>query len=264
MNEVLKTLRANGLVKIVVGENDGEEATVPEIFFIQRALLETASEYFKKVIKDTQTEDTEQVTLNFPEDDVDAWKMMLFWLVKGDVPSLQEYAEVFEEWMAYDRQLPLVRCWVLGEKFQLPGFQNGIMAMLQETLSGGRNGNYLNLQALQKAFRETNAGSELRLFAAEDIARQLEVPNEVDTCSFEDDFGDVAGFAGEIVDAVLRRHGNEMKQNCESAFPSPSYRDVSRFVKPVEKRTRKKRKLAIIEGQEHHEHYEQNYFQDFQ
>ncbi|KAK3619868.1 hypothetical protein LTR56_023762 [Elasticomyces elasticus] len=250
MHEVLGTLEDDALIKIVVGEDEGLGVGI-EIFHIRQSLLEAASHRFTHAIKEERQDGESQVTLTIPDDDVFPWKMLLHWLVKRELPSDELYAEDFAYLNPDDSHLPLIRCWILGERFDLTVFQNLIMEMIKAALSGACDGRYLSHASLQEAFQCTEPGSGVRLLAVEDIAYQLEYSSGVKVGMLDKDFGGVTGFIGELMEAVLRKHGNEMSGLYDKiSFASPSYTDPARFVKeePLRRATAmEKRRVAVTE-----------------
>ncbi|KAK4895433.1 hypothetical protein LTR27_006497 [Elasticomyces elasticus] len=250
MHEVLGTLKDDALIKIVVGEDDGYGEGI-ETFFIEKSLLEAASHRFTDAIKEERQDGVSQITLTIPDDDVFSWKMLLHWLVNRELPSDELYAEDFAYLNPDDSHLPLIRCWILGERFDLTIFQNLIMEMIKAALSGDCDGLFLSHASLQEAFQHTEPGSGVRLLAAEDIAYQLEYSDDVKPGTLDKDFGGVTGFIGELLEAVLRKHGNEMSGLYDKiSFASPSYTDPSRFVKELPSRrstATEKRRVAVTE-----------------
>ncbi|KAK4910643.1 hypothetical protein LTR49_020678 [Elasticomyces elasticus] len=230
MHEVLGALKNDALIKIVVGEDEGLGVGI-ETFHIGQSLLEAASHRFTDAIKEERQDGESQITLTIPDDDIFPWKMLLHWLVKRELPSDELYAE--EREVRPDR------------------FQNLIMEMIKAALSGACDGLYLSQASLQEAFQHTEPGSGVRLLAAEDIAYQLEYSDGVKVGMLDDDFGGVKGFIGELVGAVLRKHGDEMSGLYDKInFASPSYTDPARFVKEMPSRrstATEKRRVAVTE-----------------
>ncbi|KAK5741936.1 hypothetical protein LTR17_003684 [Elasticomyces elasticus] len=250
MHEVPGTLEDDALIKIVVGEDEGSGVGI-ETFHIRQSLLEAASHRFTDAIKEERQDGVSQITLTIPDDDVFPWKMLLHWLVNRELPSDELYAEEFAYLNPEDSHLPLIRCWILGERFDLTIFQNLIMEMIKAALSGDCDGLYLSQASLQEAFQHTEPGSGVRLLAAEDIAYQLEYKDGVEVRTLDKDFVGVEGFIGELLEAVQRKHGNEMTGLYNKiSFASPSYTDPTRFVKeePLRRSTAtEKRRVAVTE-----------------
>lgn len=84
-------------------------------FHVQQSTLEDACPYFAKALQDKGFREGQQGYLNFPHDDLEAWEMLLYWIRKQGLPRT-----------LYDLD-PLITCWVMGDKYGIPGFQDAVM-----------------------------------------------------------------------------------------------------------------------------------------
>lgn len=89
-----------------------------------------------------------------PDDDHKAWTVLIHWLVRV---CLSNEAEV--------DQLLLVRCWALGEKYELKSFRDEVMlAMLLFC-----DDEMIEVETVRRAFELTKPGSKLRCLMAEEL-----------------------------------------------------------------------------------------------
>lgn len=101
-------------------------ADIDEPLFISRNLLARSSSVFEELLQQTNTTPQDHAcVLRFPEDNLDAWKLLMFWMTQKRVPEVYELLEPDDCDPSY-----LVRCWCLGDKYQLPLFQDAVMHQL--------------------------------------------------------------------------------------------------------------------------------------
>ncbi|KAK4963049.1 hypothetical protein LTR10_000677 [Elasticomyces elasticus] len=215
LQRVLEKLRNERLIVIFVGKD-------AKPFRIQQCLLEGVSEHFKRVFENEERTSDESGTLSFPEDDISAWEQLVYWMVTSNMSSITQPSNDGESQADLaERQLLLVRCWAIGEKYAVCDFRETIMSSL---LAGAGVEKHFRVEAITEAFATTPPGSRLRLLMAEDVARQL---NYHHSMKFEDldSFGSLPSVTSEVVDAVSRWHedcGDESDRLCATS-------DTTRF-----------------------------------
>lgn len=180
------------MINIIAGEGEKQKT-----FKVQEALLRTTSPVFAAALRNEHLGESERGVLRFPEDDGEAWKLLLFWIFKCELP---DYSQVKTSSLGEcDRLLILfVHCWILGDKYQLPKFQDLIMLelllKLQDTTLRGF--------ALQKAVETTPPGSKLRQLAVrETVFSAIEERNGFE--GYEAALNTV-GFGLEVVQGIER------------------------------------------------------------
>ncbi|GAB1730333.1 hypothetical protein NU195Hw_g8564t1 [Hortaea werneckii] len=139
MNEIREfanSLKYDRLVKIKVGINENEQA-----FLISQRRLESASEYIK-----------------FPKDDYDAWAVLVFWMMNT--------FNIAKEELTPDL---LIKSWVLGDKYEIPEFQDQIMLELLFTFEE----DYATEDIIRLGSELSPTGSVLKRLIAEEAAVAL-------------------------------------------------------------------------------------------
>lgn len=104
-----RSLGTENLVKLEIGPS---ARTVQ----VQKTLLEDVSPWFKERI---ELSDLDHYNFMLRVDDVEAWKVLLFWLMKKHLPSELETTKLL-----------LVKTWVLCEKYGIASFQDEVMLEL--------------------------------------------------------------------------------------------------------------------------------------
>lgn len=119
-----RRLKSDRLIKVFIGD-----ATHP--YLIPQSTLEAASAYFTEAIRHEYLglgSFHENGVLRVPEGDHEVWKMLLFWLVKGEMPT-----DIREDLVGYDihaMQTLMVKCWVAGGVYMIPDFQDSAILHL--------------------------------------------------------------------------------------------------------------------------------------
>ncbi|KAK5709575.1 hypothetical protein LTR17_019659 [Elasticomyces elasticus] len=150
MDAFMQSLQTTRDIKIVIDKE------TPQTFFVQQQLLESTSDYFVKALRNQHLgEKPEPGVLRFPEDRVSAWKLLLFWMYKHELP-----AEVYHHDL-----IPAVRAWALGDRLCIPEFQNHIMLVL---IWSFRN-KVARLGLIKMAVQCSPADSTMRKLMAEEI-----------------------------------------------------------------------------------------------
>ncbi|KAK3113459.1 hypothetical protein LTR53_009232 [Teratosphaeriaceae sp. CCFEE 6253] len=117
MEPFIRSLQSSRDIKIVVGSE------APKTFFVQQRLLESTSKYFVKALKNQHLgEKAEPGVLNFPEDEIASWELLLFWVYKGTYYN-RPITSASQESMTL-----AVDAWALGDRLCIPDFQNQVRA----------------------------------------------------------------------------------------------------------------------------------------
>ncbi|KAK1062672.1 hypothetical protein LTR74_010128 [Friedmanniomyces endolithicus] len=162
--ELAKSLQADRLITIYVGETDGK--TKP--FRVQQVLLEQLSDYFRSALQTDTFAEGEEGRLHFPEDNLNAWKVLLHWVFTRTVPHWDKD----DDGMTIDIELQnlLIDCWVLGDKYHIYNSQNEVMVELLWYYSW-----HIGEEAVFKRGVElTSSDSKLRRLMAEGIVGIME------------------------------------------------------------------------------------------
>lgn len=138
--------------------------------------------------------------LSLPEDDYQAWKVLLYWVAKRCLPK-----------EATDSELLLVHSWALGEKYDIADFQDEVMLALLIRCAGKSMG----IDAIRNAFVETETDSQLSYLMAEELLYRLGQADGKVGAMTEDEIDGIveafveslAGFAATVL-KVRRRCAN--------------------------------------------------------
>lgn len=160
---------------------------------IQESRLTQTADYFAAAFR----HEIETGILRFPEDSLTAWKVLLHWIHEKRLPEIPCGKDSC-------RWLNFVRCWCLGDKYDIAKFQDEVMLESWESISCDCK-DYL--EALREAFEQSPAGSKMRKIQAWCIASAVEKSEEGNLCSASslDDFDDIPGLWRAVVDALSLR-----------------------------------------------------------
>ncbi|RMX94727.1 hypothetical protein D0868_12144 [Hortaea werneckii] len=114
IREFANSLKADRLIRIKVGSNKDDEP-----FLISQRRLESASEYFRKALRQDSFKEGLNGQLDFPEDDHDAWAVFLFWMMNTFTIAKKSLKPDL-----------LIKSWILGDKYGIPEFQDQAMLEL--------------------------------------------------------------------------------------------------------------------------------------
>ncbi|KXT08991.1 hypothetical protein AC579_70 [Pseudocercospora musae] len=118
---VTKSLQTQDqLSKITIGI-DGS----PPIYIQQRTLESVAPWLENALMRDTFIEG-QTGALHFPVDDQEAWQVLVYWIMTREV-AIELTGTMKERARSC---ILCAKCWVLGDKYDIPVFQNGVMAIL--------------------------------------------------------------------------------------------------------------------------------------
>lgn len=155
------------LIKIYAGTSE-----VP--YLVSQAALCNASEYFVKAIKNEHMGKDNIGVLRFPEDDGDAWQVILFWVVKERLPSIDQFpgsseAPLDRQSGGEDVQMNLYQSWILADKYLMPKLQNAIMRKLLSNLEV----NYQGKDSAERALQGHTPSSIIGRLASEGLVERL-------------------------------------------------------------------------------------------
>ncbi|KAK5688477.1 hypothetical protein LTS10_000455 [Elasticomyces elasticus] len=207
MDAMLQSLRlGDRSIKLVIGEP--QNATT---FYISQNLLEQTADYSTSALRNQHLgSSNERDTLHFPEDEVRAWGVLLYWIVKHKLPLVSEVTSsggtVWEsaETSEIDQELS-VRCWVLGDKYGIPAFQDLIMLELLKELDIDTR--RAPITAVKLAFDSTPPGSALRELMAEEAA--MVIKDSGAPYDALDQFDGIVGFTRLLVASMECRDEND-------------------------------------------------------
>jgi hypothetical protein len=161
---------------------------------VQESLLIDISSFFDKALEAERFEEGRTAVLRFPDDNASGWKVLLYWVMRGQVPSGDEFKG--------DEAMALVHAWILGDKYDIEDFQDYVM---MELLCWLQHRSYLP-EMVKTAFENTPRESKLRKLMAEEVAYSIRA---CDAPFWSlDIFDGVEGFIGEFA-AALIRHGEK-------------------------------------------------------
>ncbi|SMQ55185.1 unnamed protein product [Zymoseptoria tritici ST99CH_3D7] len=164
------------LIKIFIG---GSTASPIQV---QQQMLERLSSFFAKALQEDAYLEGIHGVLRFPEDEMDVWEVLIYWMFCRNLPkSLVAAEDCFNscKFTNGTQNLPLaVRCWTTGDKYGIGDFQDAIMLPIlrrlhkmqvdhfegrfEEPYHIGLRHAAFDLQFIQLAFERTSPGSVMR------------------------------------------------------------------------------------------------------
>lgn len=126
---------------------------------VQQKLLESVSPYFTRCLKADTFKEGEQGRLYCPDDNVGAWRVLLYWIMHRKQPDD----------LLVKSDLVAVRCWVLGDKYDIPRFQDEAMFALLAIYSERRP----RKGTIGEAVVSSAPSSKLRKLMAEEVVFML-------------------------------------------------------------------------------------------
>ncbi|KAI6790266.1 hypothetical protein KC332_g18385 [Hortaea werneckii] len=155
IREFANSLKSDRLIRIKVGSNKDDEP-----FLISQRRLESVSEYFRKALRQDSFKEGRTRQIDFPEDDYDAWTVLVFWMMKTfDIAKEELTPEL------------LIKSWVLGDKYEIPEFQDQIMLELLFTFEE----DYATEDIIRLGSGLSPTGSVLKRLIAEEAAVALRI-----------------------------------------------------------------------------------------
>lgn len=128
---------------------------------ISRDILEAHASCFQK-----QYEGSGQRSLHFPDDDVEAVKVMLYWLVEQKLRPIIEKDCFLCDYLH-------MQCYAVGEKYDLVAFQDEVMIKIIDNFSRWADWDFLIWdlgRTISLVFEITKPDSKLREFFVEEAA----------------------------------------------------------------------------------------------
>ena len=136
------------MIKLFIGQQ-----TTP--YLVQETLLTDIATYFANAMKWDDRSSEPSGILRFPDDDEDAWKVLLHWIIKGKLPTTRS---------GQATQMLWVHCWILGDKYNIAAFQDDVMVELVFELAHQKT----SLEIVKTAFEGTIEDCKLRKLMAEE------------------------------------------------------------------------------------------------
>jgi len=132
--------------------------------------------------------------LHFPTDDVDTWEILLYWAIKRTMPHASNFDQD-------DVISLLIRCWVLGDKYQVQTFQNEVILELLRITDGIC---VIRRADLKLGVELTSPGSTLRRMISEEfVAHLYHTEGDPDFSNLNDLDGN--GFIEDLLEAAQAR-----------------------------------------------------------
>lgn len=181
---VRSTMQQDRPIKLYIAQE-------PAPYITTASTLCSISDYFIRSLKHQSSLGGETDVMRFPEDDQTAWETLLYWKLRSKMPEIQGNND--------DRIIQVIRCWILGDKYDVKEFQYLSMLKLSKILQEA----HVKLDAVKLAFDNTTDGSPLRKFLARQTLKTFCDTDEQTGPTSEDFemFDGVSGFITEIVRA---------------------------------------------------------------
>ncbi|KAI5363322.1 Putative SKP1/BTB/POZ domain superfamily protein [Septoria linicola] len=109
-DELFLSLKKGRLITVFIGSE-------PEPIYMQQSLLCGAADYFTNLLTNDTFEEAKTGVVRFPEDDLGAWKILLAWILKREVPQVGGCQPLVN----------LCKAWYLGDKYIMRSFQDQVM-----------------------------------------------------------------------------------------------------------------------------------------
>lgn len=126
-------------------------------YLISESRLKQTSEYFANAIKHENWGVAQDGKLNFPDDDKNAFELMLYYIVEGSLPNSLNTAAVAT-------QKVMIETWAIADKYLIRDLQDLIMV----TLLFQFDNQELDWEVVRCAFERTGEGSKMRRLIAEE------------------------------------------------------------------------------------------------
>ncbi|KAK4506441.1 hypothetical protein PRZ48_000173 [Zasmidium cellare] len=169
---IFESMRNDRLVRIFIGDDDSKP------LLIQQSTICAASPFFKAAFTGANYEEAKSGILRLPEDDLQAWQIFIYWLLKNKIPQGSDLA--------------VIKAWTLGDKYKIPQLQDDVMFAMMEEFDYFEERSMRNIT---HAFSYCPQGSLMRKFLADQVV--LIVKHEQH-----------AGWGSEVVQALCEDPGN--------------------------------------------------------
>ena len=143
----------------------GEQTNGGKPLLVQQSILQSLSDYFTKALRPEAFSEGRAGQLQFPEDGIDTWELLLSWAVKRSMPSWP-FADSLSD---VCRETLLTRSWVLGDKYQILQFQDEVMVELLSFYAESSG----HQAEIKHAVSITAPGSKLRRLMAEELVHLI-------------------------------------------------------------------------------------------
>lgn len=190
-------MKSDRLIKIFIADE------AEPVHLSEKLLLRTSS-WFETALQSKW--ETELGVLRFPDDSLDSWKLFIFWMNYKRIPKSLDILGINDCEISH-----LVRCWILGDKYLVPLFQDAVMIELFQCLHAQsshyprqyslNSGTEVHLDFIQEGFEGCAPGSELRKLLAEYLIWDFKTTHMVTPTSF-DMFDGICGVTGEVLKAL--------------------------------------------------------------
>ncbi|KAK4895407.1 hypothetical protein LTR27_006471 [Elasticomyces elasticus] len=154
----LQSLQSRRDLEIIVG------SLAPQSFYVQQHLFESTTGCSIEPLSTTGTQ-LEPGVLRFPDDDLISWQLLLRWMYQRVVLS-----------GAFENEADLssaMRTWGLGERLDVPDFQNQVMLCILRWL----NEYSIDPELIKNVVKSSHPGSPMRTLMAVETAWQLQNHN---------------------------------------------------------------------------------------
>jgi hypothetical protein len=192
-------LQEDRLIKIYIGDDS-------KPFHVQKAALITLSEYFTRPLKHENSVGGERGVLRFPEDDQTSWQILLHYAIADylvDLDSPDDKQAAMLQW---------IKCWILGDKYNIKDFQDNAMLELLYMLDT----EHIDLEVIKYAFNNTPPNSPLRKLMAREAVLTFYKPSGNPNPQDFEVFDGVSGFVVELMEAFAykdsKRHGSGVRK----------------------------------------------------
>lgn len=162
-----RSLQNEQLIKVYVGERKSEIKP----YLIQQTLLESTSTVFAAAIQPHAFKEGQERCLHFPDDDSTVWGVLVYWIIKREMPKTLS-----------DVPTCCVRCWVLGDRYDIKDFQDQAMLALIRYCEDKR----LDVGVMKEAVSNSAQGTKLRQLVAQEAVRYQNKDKNASLDDFKD------------------------------------------------------------------------------
>lgn len=219
-------LQSDRLIEIYVGDPRAEPPV--KAIKVQQTLLEATSEYFVKALEHENAlgKASEVGVLRFPEDNISAWQVLMYFITRaGTLPPAKDLFHVRTDCDGTDFTLA-IRCWVLGDKYGIPAFQDLVILELLAHLQL----RHFSIGEIKEGFQFTAPGSTLREVLAEETVLEIEYEGRI-IFSELDECDGIPAFTSMIASALSAYHTNGGTEGLLPRVPWEVDRAVTRWTK---------------------------------
>jgi hypothetical protein len=177
-----------------------------EPYLVPRSTLYETSESFEKAMQHAgNLGSRDPHTLTFPDDNAEAWDFLLYYMLKGLVPSSYH--------LKTDYVMRCVHSWILGDKYGINCFQDLIMLELLRHLDADWDNDLITTEVLKTILTTAPAESKLAILAIEEVVVQHH-DKGFGTEADLDELAAIPGFTAALVQAYDRWHDSGSGFQC--------------------------------------------------